>query len=313
MPTPTKFSPTVLHDFDRLTRFFDGKEALEKMERNEPESSIEPPLEWDNTLMPIYSIFAKTLSAAFYSVSLRDLSQKWLLRSHWAAVQPDSYFKKIYGERFLVRSVNLPPIEQEGECCNTAVKISSLRDPRVKKLFRSKAEWLSFDAMEGGCLGSSEWMLSLYFRTAHSFSSAREHLIALAKLFQKGLPLEAQVLQSFKDLDDSPLLGLKKEAYLQIANRGSLKEKIKKAACTMYVAPPGAYAIDLPGHRITWFKIDKTTTFFHDENVGLVEMRTIKDYLQESNLLLSTFNGSVLDKNSMTIRSVTSLPDTEDS
>jgi len=302
----TRFSPSVLQDYDALKKFFSGTEAIDDLKRKAAKSEL--PFEWDESLMPIYSAFAKALSEVFLTFSLWDLGHKWLLQAKWAQIHPDSYFRKLFGDRFLVRSVNLPPLDKVDECSQCSMEVASLDDSRVKKLLPANVKQLQFIGEEGGCLGGSEWMLSLYFRTTNLFANTKQHLIALANLFRKGLPLEAQVLQAFDNdgLLESPHLGLSKRLYAQIGNTGSFEQRLEKAAATLLSAPAGAYAVSLPGHRVTWFKVDSTTSYLHCENMGLIEILTVQDYIQACNILLTTYRNA-LDPNAMTIRSVKKL------
>lgn len=308
MPSQARFLPATLDNFDRFKTFFDGASAIEQVKRNGKKNPTERSFEWDQSFMPLYSVFAKTLGQVFHTMSFCDLGQKWFLQSKWAELHPDSYYKQIYGERFLVRAVNLPPIDQQGECC-APIAVASIKDSAVRTLCKAKEDLLYFDTLEGGCLGGSEWMLSLYFRTQDLFSNAKEHLIAISKLFQGGLPLQAQVLQGLDSghLKESPHLGLLKKSYAQVENQGTNKEIFEKAVRMMYAAPKGEYAIDLPGHRVTFYKVDKTTSFLHDENAGLIEMNSLKDHMHECDILLSTYRCGAFDKIAFKMQSVKKL------
>lgn len=288
MTMTIRFSPDLLYNFDTLKNFFNGKDAIGQLQEEIPPR--EPPFEWNESLMAIYSIFARIVSDAFFLFSMWDLGEKWLLKSKWAEIRPDFYFRKIFGQRFLVRSVNLPPLD--GAASPPSIEVSPLFDFRVRKLLPTELKLLQFNSGEGGCLGGSEWMMSLYFRTTVLFDDARQHLIALARLFRKGLPIEAQVLQAF-DNDDvlsSPHLGFFKQHYFTIANSKPFEEKLTWAAAALYSAPRGVYAINLPGHRVTWFKPKKTISYLHCENIGLVEISDIEHYVQACSVLLSTYN-----------------------
>jgi hypothetical protein len=304
MTSKSQFSPEVLQNFSALKGFFEGKEAIAQLKKKA--KSSDSPFEWDESLMSIYSTFAKTLSGVFHTLSMWDLGQKWLLKSKWAAIRPDSYYRNIFGDRFLVRSVNLPP--SDSITLPSAVEVSSIQDFRVRRLLPSNVKRLQFNSEEGGCLGGSEWMLALYFRTQGLFSNTKQHLIALAKLFRKGLPVEAQVLQAFANdvVLESPHLGLTKHVDVRIENKGSFQDRLEKAAAALYAAPPGAYAITLPGHRVTWFKATKTTSYMHCENMGLIEILSVKDYIEACDILL-TNHTNVFDPNVMIIKSVKRL------
>src|SRR5690349_14362986 len=102
MPITPRISPN----------FFNGKNAIAQLTSNR-QTPLEPTIQDHETLVcTVYSTFTKTLSDLFLYFSLDELGNRLLLMAKWAELRPDSYYKSIFGDRFLVRAVNLPPIEQ---------------------------------------------------------------------------------------------------------------------------------------------------------------------------------------------------------
>lgn len=264
------------------TTSFNTSRAIEQVTVNQSLPKPGPTIQEDETLMnSVFSVFTKTLSDLCLYFSFEEWGNQLLLMAKWAELRPDSYYKDLFGDRFLVRTVNLPPLDQTDHL---------------------------EDGLKGGCVGSSELMLSLFFRTRDLFTNSREQLIAIARLFRKGLPKEAQALQTLKNDDaaESPHLGFSKRLFIQISSKDSFNDQLEKVVCAMVVAPLGTYTFHLPGHRMTWFKTSKNISYIHDLNAGLIELRSIKDLIQIGNIMLSTYP-NIFSSHALTIRQVTPI------
>ncbi len=108
-----------------------------------------------------------------------------------------------YGERLLVPAVNY----YQTYCCevylNEDYPYSKIHDEKIRKLLLSDLKECRFSNL-AFCRGEGIWFAYIHKHTAHLFKDPREHMIAVARLFEGGAPKQAAVLQAI-DTDPAQL------------------------------------------------------------------------------------------------------------
>ncbi len=297
------FSSDVFASMSSLQRFLEGRDAVREIAICRKKSSASllrserlngQNIEWISTpelFLKIYAVFVRQTGCLLVLFGMQETGSRLVLYARRITLCDDRYYRDLFGKRFLVRSINLPKPDKADVFAHPPIACSSLLDTQVRKLVHPNRRELSFENGNGVCLGSSDWFAYLYFKTRQLFSDPRHHLIAIARLFKEGAPIEAQVLQKFQNLvvKDSPHLGLTSRIVTEISTQGKDVEKITNVALAFVKAAPGFYALTTPHHRMNWIKVDDSTSYLFDPNIGLVESSTADDYIDLAAKLVGTY------------------------
>jgi hypothetical protein len=168
---------------------------------------------------------------------------------------------KTHGAALISFSRNCPHLQASDIYLEPAIKLSDIQDPKVRELGFAEDPQVKFFHKKGECRGMCFWFAYLYFSCQGNFSSAYEHVLAVAKQFEEGASAPAILLQSLWIIED-PLLGLE----------GTRKkvpfEKFKKEGASFASKPVGFYSVGVGNHRINYIKISEEEAFIFDPNYG---------------------------------------------
>jgi len=130
---------------------------------------------------------------------------------------------------------------------------------------------------QGVCRGASLWFIYLFLKTKPLFTNRKEHLIAVAKQFNTGIPREGALLQAFADSPE--LLQIQRTKNEKISLYELDKQK-QKARDKIKALPSGIYRVRLLEHSLVYIK-ENDQNYVWDPNYGLLEGIDIFDLILE--------------------------------
>lgn len=153
--------------------------------------------------------------------------------------------------------------------------------PRTLNAIETFYSNLQFYHAKGACAGIVYWFNYLYLKTQHLFTDPWDHAHYVAKLFEKGAPREASLLQTlsarfnsdpalrdpYEHLIDMRRVDVQSITLLRNVDlTASLREQIINLQ-------PGVYKLGIPKHACSFIKISDGLFFIMDPNLGLVPCR----------------------------------------
>ncbi|MBS3903116.1 MAG: hypothetical protein KGZ30_01935 [Anaplasmataceae bacterium] len=279
----TLYSPIQLHHFlqgtDSIREVLSRKGTLIGSNQTEPNSWTVVWLTVTQPLTRIYSLFSKAVGSLYLSLGY-STGHAWMIQSYHLDNRTNAVFNHFaFKENFLIGCRNIPAQNTSDIYAHNPIDV--LRLPvEVQNLIKTSNKTLHFDEYsEGNCRGISDWFAYTYFQTKKHFHDHKSHAIAVASLFEKGAPKEAQLLQT-AFLDNATCLGIEqnimKARLIFKKDHKSTQAYLDKITSATRSLKPGLYAIGLPRHRINLIK-GSTDSYLHDPNTGLVAMSSLKD------------------------------------
>jgi hypothetical protein len=181
--------------------------------------------------------------------------------------------------RWLVKTLNKPSaIAQEKICNHPPIPFNTITDPKIKKRVFAFDDRVYF-ARNSISRGVSKWFTYLYFSTLGTFKDPREHLMAVAKQFEKGGGTEAVLIHSINQ-KKGKILNLKiEEDFLNLTLPMLKKMSSNETTQKLSSLANGVYGIHFLAHQCVYIKINQEMSFYFDPSEGLFELRGAEELL----------------------------------
>jgi len=185
-----------------------------------------------------------------------------------------------FGKNLLVACHNEPAPGTQDICTHPPVDYKALTETVRKVIWGDGDGIVRFGGSGGKCRGIEDWFAYLYLQTRAKFSDPRQHVMAVAKIFEKGAPKEAVFLQDvFPNL--AVCLGIDRELIGRFVKRNQQEELpvfIDKTARVFGSLKPGIYKVSgIPKHAISFIKSSANQFYLHDPNIGLVAAHSLQE------------------------------------
>lgn len=222
---PAYFSRELVNDFDRFKALFNGENELKQIEKFskeplKPEGSYYYN-RWQVAVILIKAPFKIILGvfltyisfiAYFFSQSIYRYSKVWI--AHLEIDLHHLYYMFFdYGPRLLIPSLNYAQTSIGDVFTQKPLKKKDILSPEIRKALAYDA--VTFDIL-GLCGGGTKWFNHLFLKATENVELTEEVVkrtaIAVAKLFENGIPRQSALLQAFW-LVEEPVLNETREDY----------------------------------------------------------------------------------------------------
>lgn len=175
-----------------------------------------------------------------------------------------------------------------------------ITDSRLRKKLFDSAESFICKQNRGICRGMSDWFNYLYLQTQDLFQDPRNHMLILGKVFAKGGPREATMLQDLF-IRKGKILNMTFGAYngllypepiqeIELKEYGEKRELSDKSLAIQQIdsLKPGLYAVRFPLHQCSYIKVSECLSYYFDPNFGILELKGKARYQAKD--LIAFFN-----------------------
>lgn len=292
--TPPLFSRELVNDYGRFKSLFNGEEELKQIEKfyNEPQKPegskyynrwqvaailIKQPFKM---ILGVFLECVRLLSYPF-SRSIYAYTSVWI--RHLERELYNLFHIRSYGTRLLVPTLNWAQTSIGDVFTQKPMKKEDILSPEIRKSVNN--DEIVFDR-SGVCEGGVNWfnflligaLLGKFHRIDMTGENFKKVLISVAKVFEKGMPRQAALLQAFWGIESSVLNN--ETVLLEKISIDKPKTEILNALNNL---PIGIYLLKLmheeTGHAVSYIKY-KNLQFIWDPNCGLIEIQN-SDQLYE--------------------------------
>ncbi len=212
-------------------------------------------------IQTIHSICVKVLEYLARMVGAENLAKR--CKIHCFHLEKDlknlNIFNK-YGSSFLMPMVNTHRVDTE----------DLYLIPPQPKLDSQSSPFIRFDFYhpKGVCRGIGDLFLFLYLKAQDKFKSTENLIRAVARVFERGAPREAALLQSMKGDDVNH--ALKMQSRHVVIFRHPEKD-LSRLSKYMFDLPQGEYAIIafFAGHRLNFIRDKNSKRYLVDPTNGV--------------------------------------------
>lgn len=256
---------------------------------------VKAPFEW------IFVLFCEAVAFLSEKLGSTRLNRVFtLLAKHHQADFSSFESQHTYGKQFLIPSRNFHHLWTCDYYNKDSLPVSSIEDAQVKELLfdtslanehshskllkkpveglqiknivenLKKIHYIHFYIRNGLCRGDTSWWLYLFLSTQHLFKNPYHHIIAVSKMFEKGVSRQAALLQQL-NLAESKVLKMSFNYSLNISQQ-QIEQNSEAAIESLKKLPAGPYGVGLHNHRIAYVKIDDQLGFVRDPNRGVIAL-----------------------------------------
>jgi hypothetical protein len=280
------FTSDLLNSYSHLKEFIDQNKAVEEVRQQAGSISTLQTgnllLRWqvvDLTMaapfLHIYTIFIEAVRKLLFYAGLTTWSIQ--LAVHRRLYEKDMRLEALqtFGKDCLAFSINARAQNSDDVYLQSPLPVEDIGSKRVRRLVHPGLKELVFYKDGGCCRGMSEWFFYLYFQTQRDFQDQDAHVQAVGRQFSSGAPSEAVLLQVMCPSDRN-LLGLKgKEVCVITASDPPSADSHHQRITELFKSlEPGAYAVNLPRHRLNYISLSPNLGYLFDPTDGTM---TIKD------------------------------------
>ncbi len=282
------FSPDLLNNYFAFNRFFSGEEQIQQILQEDPATFkksgqlyfspgrvvwilLKAPFEW------LLSLFFYVIAQCLECIgcerghALLSVASKQIVRDQ-CQLDAQTAFK----ERLLVPCFNVAEISTWDLYCTPSLPASFVTDPLVKEMtwpaefardnepFLEGADLLRFAHLRGTCRGCVAWFAYLFFKTKGHFSSEEDHVVAVARQFEKGVGRQPSLLHTLGLNSVFQFLKINcrqvKEAAFseeQLCKKELSAENLKKVTDL----PPGLYRMSYERHTMLYYKCSDSVSY----------------------------------------------------
>jgi hypothetical protein len=278
--TSHPFVPELLDSYSRFCAYFSDHQDLQKIKLGANQARVKKKLlgRWEicklTALTPftkIYALFSSTLEKIrtvfhFFSPTKQEENKK-----------QDA--ELLFGKNRIAFSANILSDQSKDVYLQPPLPVNEIRSEKVKRCFNPLYNQLLFNRKSGCCRGMSEWFLYLYFNSQSFYlgRKSRDHVRTICSIFEKGATSPAVLLQALCH-NNSEFLGLSAEQLGHLPVSPSTKINEEKIVNLFRKIAPGAYAINLPTHRLNYIAKSTDKGYLFDPDHGLTKIQSAQDF-----------------------------------
>ncbi|NGX59584.1 MAG: hypothetical protein KR126chlam3_00736 [Chlamydiae bacterium] len=297
----TTFSPQLLNDVQQLKTLFTGEEEIRALEQLPTQSYVFPEghlymsrwqVAWIMVTAPfrlVLYVFLKTIANFLEIFSIVGFSRKMHLRAHHLSYTFDSACNQThYGKRLLIPLFNDYRKDISDVYTLKGIPREHILDPLIRAQLHEDNKTIEFDKFGKLCSGSVYWFNYLFMKGIKE-SKLNEECVsfvdyarAVSKLFEKGQPRQAALLQSLYGLQ-TDLVDIEEKVF-------KIPPSDIKSAVLLRKVPDGLYHLALPKHSVSYIKFGKEEMVM-DPNVGLIRIDKPQDLLDIIHQYTKDFQG----------------------
>lgn len=288
------FTPEIFNSEFRFRQFFQSEEEIQEIARL---SRIQRPYQktlyydkwqvvWIVCTTPfrmVLSLFWKALACFYEKKELYASMQHAQVKAAHQERLYRNYAKQAeFKEDLLCPASNFHQLEAEDLYKQPSLPTSSIRDPWVlDQTYARIRDRVDFFDAGGLCAGASRWFVHLYLSTKGMFESPYEHMRAVGKQFEKGMPKKAALLHALNHNSTNELFPIKTDFEFAKISWEQIDDP-KAAIAVFNGLEPGCYELGTFAHRFVYIKSNDDLGFIFDPNKGVI--------VQEGDLAQKVFN-----------------------
>lgn len=176
----------------------------------------------------------------------------------------------LFKERFLFPARNVHAMKTEKTFARRPIQRDSITDPDIKRYIPQDSEPISIASPLGVCRGICEWFLYLQKKSISLFPTSEKQLLAIAKLFEKGAPKEAAVIQALPQYST-----MQKEPFVNFffsQTNYITEESLPYVHYSIHSLDEGSYFLYLSDHVLAYIKEGPDLGYLYDPNYGLIKL-----------------------------------------
>ncbi|MBY0528811.1 MAG: hypothetical protein K2P51_01325 [Rhabdochlamydiaceae bacterium] len=209
----------------------------------------------------VHAICVKVLQYLAQSVGAENLAKRCKIHCfHLEKDQKNLQIFQKYGSKFLFPTLNTHRRDTE----------DLYLIPAQPHLDQPNSPFISFHFYhpKGICRGIGDLFFFLYLKAQNQFKSSENLILAVAKVFERGAPREAALLQSMKIKDVNEALKIKPRF---VAAFEQPQKDLLQLSKYLFTLPQGEYAVTafFAGHRLNFIRSINSRRYLIDPTYGV--------------------------------------------